>query len=136
MAACWRAARTNAGVSRRATYWSMVRTASGGANGSNRMLFGDASTAATPAGTVVDVRNESNGRVVRVRINDRGPFVAGRIVDLSKAAAAEIDAALGAVERGLSLVLPLRQRDVRAWHLAPIRLDGEPLGEGHEPDIF
>lgn len=34
--------------------------------------------------------NEKNGRAVRVKVNDRGPFVAGRIVDLSKAAAAEI----------------------------------------------
>ena len=34
--------------------------------------------------------NERNGRKVRVPVNDRGPFVAGRIVDLSKAAAAEI----------------------------------------------
>jgi rare lipoprotein A len=38
----------------------------------------------------VDVTNEKNGKTVRVKINDRGPFVAGRIVDLSKAAAAEI----------------------------------------------
>jgi rare lipoprotein A len=38
----------------------------------------------------VDVTNERNGRTVRVKINDRGPFVAGRIVDLSKAAAQEI----------------------------------------------
>ncbi len=45
-----------------------------------------------PLGTVVDVTNEKNGRTVRVRVNDRGPFVAGRIVDLSRAAAAEIDA--------------------------------------------
>lgn len=36
--------------------------------------------------------NEKNGRTVRVRINDRGPFIAGRIVDLSRAAAEEIDA--------------------------------------------
>src|ERR1039457_6098821 len=43
-----------------------------------------------PLGTVVDVTNEKNGKTVRVRINDRGPFVAGRILDLSKAAAQEI----------------------------------------------
>ncbi|MDL2718550.1 MAG: septal ring lytic transglycosylase RlpA family protein [Acidobacteriota bacterium] len=43
-----------------------------------------------PLGTVVEVTNEKNGRTVRVKINDRGPFVAGRIVDLSKAAAHEI----------------------------------------------
>ena len=43
-----------------------------------------------PLGTIVDVLNEKNGKTVRVKINDRGPFVAGRIVDLSKAAAQEI----------------------------------------------
>lgn len=43
-----------------------------------------------PLGTLVDVTNEKNGKTVRVKVNDRGPFVAGRIVDLSKAAAAEI----------------------------------------------
>ena len=52
---------------------------------------------ALPLGTVVDVTNEKNGRTVRVRINDRGPFIAGRIVDLSKAAAEEIDSVVDGV---------------------------------------
>jgi rare lipoprotein A len=43
-----------------------------------------------PFGTRVLVENLSNGRSVVVRINDRGPFVGGRIIDLSKAAAASI----------------------------------------------
>ena len=43
-----------------------------------------------PLGTLVEVTNEKNGKTVRVKVNDRGPFVAGRIVDLSRAAAAEI----------------------------------------------
>lgn len=43
-----------------------------------------------PLGTVVDVTNLDNGQTVRVRINDRGPFIKGRIVDLSRAAAREI----------------------------------------------
>ena len=42
-------------------------------------------------GTKVRVTNESNGRSVIVRINDRGPFTKGRIIDVSKAAAAELD---------------------------------------------
>ena len=37
-----------------------------------------------------DVRNLENGRSVRVRINDRGPFTGGRIIDVSKAAAARL----------------------------------------------
>ena len=52
---------------------------------------------ALPLGTVVDVTNEKNGRTVRVRINDRGPFIAGRIVDLSKAAAEEIGSVVDGV---------------------------------------
>jgi rare lipoprotein A len=43
-----------------------------------------------PFGTRVLVENLSNGRSVMVRINDRGPFIGGRIIDLSKAAAASI----------------------------------------------
>lgn len=44
-----------------------------------------------PFGTVVEVTNLVNNRSVVVRINDRGPFVAGRIIDLSKKAAEVID---------------------------------------------
>ncbi len=40
-----------------------------------------------PFGTRVRVTNQSNGRVVEVTINDRGPFVGGRIIDLSTGAA-------------------------------------------------
>lgn len=40
-----------------------------------------------PFGVVVRVTNRDNGRTVKVRINDRGPFKKGRIIDLSKAAA-------------------------------------------------
>lgn len=43
-----------------------------------------------PLGTYVRVRNLQNQRVLDVRVNDRGPFVAGRIIDLSKAAAKEL----------------------------------------------
>ena len=40
-----------------------------------------------PFGTKVTVTNKRNGRSVTVRINDRGPFVRGRIIDLTPAAA-------------------------------------------------
>jgi rare lipoprotein A len=43
-----------------------------------------------PLGTIVDVTSLDSNRTVRVRINDRGPFVHGRIIDLSQAAAREI----------------------------------------------
>ena len=40
-----------------------------------------------PLPCVVEVTNLENGRKVRVRVNDRGPFASGRIIDLSRAAA-------------------------------------------------
>lgn len=42
-------------------------------------------------GTKVKVTNKRNGKSVVVRINDRGPFTRGRVIDLSKAAAHNID---------------------------------------------
>lgn len=53
-----------------------------------------------PLGTVVKVTNAVNGKQVLVRINDRGPYIKGRIVDLSHAAARE----LGMVEDGIAAV--------------------------------
>ena len=49
-----------------------------------------------PFGTRIKVTNQRNGKAVLVRVNDRGPFVKGRVLDLSKAAAA----ALGFVSSG------------------------------------
>jgi rare lipoprotein A len=43
-----------------------------------------------PFGTLVQVTNKSNGRSVRVRINDRGPFVRGRVIDVTPAAAHDL----------------------------------------------
>jgi len=43
-----------------------------------------------PFGTRLKVTNTTNGREVHVRVNDRGPFVQGRIIDLSHAAAQKI----------------------------------------------
>ena len=43
-----------------------------------------------PFGTMVSVRNAANGQTVVVRINDRGPFGRGHVIDLSKGAAQKI----------------------------------------------
>ncbi len=43
-----------------------------------------------PLGTIIRVTNIENGHHVKVRINDRGPYVGGRIVDLSRAAAGKL----------------------------------------------
>lgn len=53
-----------------------------------------------PFGTRLRVEDLASGRSVVVRVNDRGPFVRGRIVDLSWAAARE----LGLLERGVARV--------------------------------
>ncbi|HEY6363249.1 MAG TPA: septal ring lytic transglycosylase RlpA family protein, partial [Candidatus Binatia bacterium] len=53
-----------------------------------------------PLGTKARVTNLDNGSTVEVEINDRGPFIEGRIIDLSRAAAG----ALGFVESGTAPV--------------------------------
>jgi rare lipoprotein A len=59
-----------------------------------------------PFGTILRVRNLANGKQVSVLVNDRGPFVAGRILDLSHGAARALDA----VETG---VIPVRLEVVK-----------------------
>jgi len=44
-----------------------------------------------PFGTMLIVTNKHNNRSVTVRVNDRGPFVAARIIDVSRAAAEQLD---------------------------------------------
>lgn len=51
-----------------------------------------------PFGTLVKVTNVKNGKFVEVEINDRGPFVEGRIIDLSKSAAEKI----GMIHEGIA----------------------------------
>ena len=68
-------------------YWQPQRVASGGWFNPNAMT---AAHRTLPFGTKVQVTNASTGRSVTVTINDRGPFVKGRIIDLSSAAAGVI----------------------------------------------
>ena len=53
-----------------------------------------------PLGTLVEVTNVETGASVRVRVNDRGPFVHGRVIDLSQAAARKI----GVIGPGTAIV--------------------------------
>ncbi len=77
------------------------------ANGEMYDLFKFTAASRTlPLGTYVLVRNEENGRVVTVRINDRGPYVDGRIIDLSQAAAYKLGMMLNGV--AMVQVIPLR----------------------------
>ncbi len=82
----------------KASYYAMKyhgrKTASG------ERLNQEAHTAAhreLPFGTMVNVTNVKNGKSVLVRINDRGPFVKGRIIDLTRSAFSSI----GNLESGL-----------------------------------
>ncbi len=63
------------------------RTASGEIFDTNKLT---AAHKTIPFGTLVRVINLENGKSAIVRINDRGPFVEGRIIDLSRAAALEL----------------------------------------------
>ena len=72
---------------------SVYSTESGSGTASGQRLDPGALTAAhrtLPFGTKVRVTNKNNGRSVVVTINDRGPFVRGRDIDLSPAAARSI----------------------------------------------
>ncbi len=73
------------------------KTASGETFRQNRMT---AAHQTLPFGTKVKVTNLSNGKTVKVRVNDRGPFVAGRIIDLSRKAARK----LGMTQAGVANV--------------------------------
>jgi len=61
-----------------------------------------------PFGTLVKVRNLDNRREIVVRITDRGPFIKGRIIDLSPAAAKEIGISRSGTARVEIEVLPIR----------------------------
>lgn len=77
-----------AGQCGRASWYALhSRTASG------ERMNPSALTAAhrtLPFGTKLRVTNQNNGRSVVVRINDRGPFIKGRVLDLSKGAAGQL----------------------------------------------
>ena len=82
----------------KASWYAMTgRTASGERANPNEMV---AAHRTLPFGTKVMVENLRNGRFAIVRINDRGPFVRGRVIDVSKAAASK----LGFVNHGTARV--------------------------------
>jgi rare lipoprotein A len=86
----------------RAAYYRGGRTASGERSGPNELT---AAHRTLPFGARVLVTNLRNGRSVTVRINDRGPFGRGRIIDVSIAAARE----LGMIQSGTAKVRVERQ---------------------------
>jgi rare lipoprotein A len=85
----------------KASGWEQTGTASwyGGifqgkitANGETYDTYGYTCAHRTlPFGTILEVKNLKNGNTVEVRVNDRGPFVDNRIIDLTYAAARDLD---------------------------------------------
>ena len=103
------------GVQRgKATFYSRKATGSRTANGER--LHHDSLTCAHrtfPFGTMLHVYNPANGRSVIVRVTDRGPFVRGRIIDLSWRAAKELDiisqgVAMVVVQKASTIVVPFK----------------------------
>jgi rare lipoprotein A len=95
-------ARTSGGVGM-ASFYGKNDGHNGGRTASGERFDRNSLTAAhrtLPFGTHVRVTNLRNGRTVVVRINNRGPFIRGRIIDVSYGAARE----LGFVDRGVTQV--------------------------------
>ena len=81
---------TRASAEDQAGFASVYSSESGGVTASGQRLNHGALTAAHRSlsfGTKVRVTNKNNGRSVVVTINDRGPFVRGRVIDVTPAAA-------------------------------------------------
>ena len=85
-----------------ASYYGGGRTSSGEISGPKGLT---AAHRSLPFGTHVLVTNVRNGKTVMVRINDRGPYGRGRIIDISRAAARELDM----IEIGTTMVSVVRQ---------------------------
>jgi rare lipoprotein A len=85
-----------------ASFYGVGRTASGEVSGPKELT---AAHRSLPFGTRVLVTHAGNGRTVVVRITDRGPYGRGRIIDLSRAAAVELDM----IDSGTAMVSVVRQ---------------------------
>ena len=98
----------------RASYYS--KKATGARTASGERLHHDSMTCAhrtLPFGTWVVVTHDGNGRSVAVRVNDRGPYVGNRIIDLSWGAAKELNmlgqgVAMVTVQPADGVSIPLR----------------------------
>ena len=82
----------------KASWYKMGHTTASGEKMNARALAGAHRT--LPSGTKVRVENVKNGKSVVVRINDRGPFVGGRVIDVTQGAAER----LGMIRSGVAPV--------------------------------
>jgi len=84
-----------------------------------------------PFGTYVKVINIDNGKSVIVKINDRGPFVKGRVIDLSRAGAEEIGMLKNGIARVLIIVV---SKDKDMNHSNPAKKYSVQVGSYADPD--
>ena len=108
----------------KASYYSL--RFSGRRTASGERLHPDSLTCAHrsyPFGTKLQVLNPANGRSVVVRVTDRGPFVRGRIIDLSWRAAKELDI----IAKGVAVVVVQKANEI----IVPY----EPTDEIDIPDL-
>jgi len=82
----------------KASWYKMGHTTASGEKMNADALAGAHPT--LPFGTKVRVQNLGNGKSVTIRINDRGPFVGGRVIDVTRAAAKS----LGMIRAGVARV--------------------------------
>lgn len=104
----------------KATFYAKGATGARTANGER--LHHDSMTCAHrtyPFGTLLQVINPRNGKQVVVRVNDRGPFIKGRIIDLSWGAAKE----LGIIAQGVAMV---EVKKVGTRNRVPFKNEDEP----------
>ena len=88
-----------------------------------------------PFQTWVEVTNLSNGKQVDVRINDRGPFVKGRIVDLSQAAARDIDMLRAGTARVRLKVIPPPSTPPNIPPTTPVEITAAPAAAPDAPAV-
>ncbi len=79
-----------------------------------------------PFGTYLEVENLRNGRIVIVKVVDRGPYISGRIIDLSREAAERLDF----IHSGITRV-KITATDRR---ISPFRLDADDLRDYIPPE--
>lgn len=82
-----------------------------------------------PLPSIVRVTNLENGRSIIVRVNDRGPFAKGRIIDMSKLAAERLDMISKGTARVRVRILPRESRILAA------RLQGQTLAAGDTTQV-
>ena len=116
-----------------------ARSFNGRKTASGERLHPDSLTCAHrtyPFGTKLLVYNPANGRSVIVRVTDRGPFVRGRIIDLSWRAAKELDiiskgVAMVTVQKANTVITPFRPQD--EIELPELELETNDGSEGVVP---